>query len=77
VAALPQKYTYVSPKVDTYEMDDRGAMLRGEKVASGEMRNGDEETLRTPAPTYSEALMPVELDATPSLRGFDGGYRRY
>ncbi len=77
VAALPKKYTYMAPKVDTYEIDDPSAALRGEKTAVGGTRNGDEEQLRTPAPTYSEALMPVEMDATPSLPGSNRGYGRF
>lgn len=76
VSALPKKYTHVAPKVDTYEIDDRNAMMRGEKVGLG-MEERREEELRSPAPTYSEALMPVELDATPSLRGANRGYGRY
>jgi hypothetical protein len=75
VAALPKKYNYVAPKIDTYEIDDQNAHMRGEKVGMEERR---EEELRSPAPTYTEALMPVELDATPSLRGTNNrGYGRY
>ena len=76
VSALPTKYTYAAPKVDTYEIDDLNAVMRREKVGMG-MEERREEELRSPAPTYSEALMPVELDATPSLRGTNRAYGRY
>jgi len=78
VSALPKKYTYTAPKVETYEIDDRTAMLREKKSASTmEMSTENHEGLRSPAPTYSEALMPVELDATPTMRAPNRGFVRY
>jgi len=70
-----EAYVYKQPKVDTYEIDDRSATLRGEKrgweKAPGTMEIGGEERrspmspvspLRSPAPTYAQAMMPVELE---------------
>jgi len=65
------QFGYYGPKIDTYEVDAHSTM-RKEKtpVMSGvaEMGRPYQEDLRSPAPTYTEALMPVEMDATPSLR---------
>jgi hypothetical protein len=87
VEKLKRMYGYVGPKVDTHEIDDRGFYARGEKVAPmgservglAEMRGEDGEVLRSPAPEYSVAVMPVELDASPSVssRGDHRGYVRY
>ncbi|KAF8863047.1 hypothetical protein BDZ45DRAFT_722759 [Acephala macrosclerotiorum] len=68
ISSLPNKYGYFSPKVDTYEIDDRTAILR-EKRSNGAMEmHADEAVLRSPAPAYHEAMMPVELDGTSSIR---------
>jgi hypothetical protein len=90
VERLKRKYGYVGPKVDTYEIDDHGVYGRGgEKTAAvgagrvgvAEMRGEDGEVLRSPAPEYSVAVMPVELDASPSVhspsRGENRDYRGY
>jgi hypothetical protein len=81
--AYQKKYTYHAPKVDTYEIDDRTAAVRAEK----RWNNGDGlqdpqspiSPMKSPAPAYQEAFMPVELDAAPiemdaTPRG--GGRRR-
>lgn len=63
-----QRYGYKAPKVDTYEIDDRNAVLRDgtvEKVwlpGGKDMRAGGGKSPRTPAPTYQEAMMPAELE---------------
>ncbi|KUJ18982.1 uncharacterized protein LY89DRAFT_732512 [Mollisia scopiformis] len=63
-----KKYMYTSPKIDAYEMDDRTATMR-EKRGNGVMElHADDGGLRSPAPAYHEAMMPVELDGTSSLR---------
>ncbi|KAE9366561.1 hypothetical protein N431DRAFT_548403 [Stipitochalara longipes BDJ] len=64
IEKLKRTYGYVGPKVDTYEIDDHGVYGRGEKMAA--MR-GEEGELRSPAPEYSAAVMPIELDASPSI----------
>ncbi|KAH6720726.1 hypothetical protein BKA61DRAFT_652112 [Leptodontidium sp. MPI-SDFR-AT-0119] len=66
-----QQYGYYGPKVDTYEVDAQSAIGREKTPAVtgvAQMGRPYQEDLRSPAPTYSEALMPVEMDATPSLR---------
>jgi hypothetical protein len=75
--ANPRKeaYRYKQPKFDTYEIDDRSATLgsekRGWEKAPGTMEAGGEgwrspispvTPLRSPAPTYAQAMMPVELE---------------
>ena len=71
VERLKRKYGYVGPKVDTYEIDDHGVYGRGEK-----MRH-EEGELRSPAPEYSVAAFPVELDASPSVHASRGENRPY
>lgn len=67
-------YGYKAPKVETYEIDDRTAAMRGEKVAREKLAVATElgvhghEAILSPAPTYHEAMMPVELDGTSSVR---------
>ncbi|KAH7379749.1 hypothetical protein BKA64DRAFT_234883 [Cadophora sp. MPI-SDFR-AT-0126] len=67
-----QQFGYYGPKVDTHEIDAQST-VRKEKTPAvsgvAEMGKPYHEDLRSPAPTYTEALMPVEMDATPSLRG--------
>jgi hypothetical protein len=78
-SGLKREYSgYRGPKVDTYEIDDRNVTLRSDKLASEklavatELGVRDQEVIRSPAPTYHEALMPVELDDT-SVRGRSRG----
>jgi hypothetical protein len=65
--AYQNKYTYHAPKVDTYEIDDRASAVRTEK----RWNNGDGQLespispMKSPAPAYQEAFIPVELDAAP------------
>ncbi|CZR55808.1 uncharacterized protein PAC_05696 [Phialocephala subalpina] len=76
ISAPPNKYYYASPKVDTYEIDDRTAILR-EKRSNGAMEmHADESGLRSPAPAYHEAIMPVELDGTSSIKAPSRDQRR-
>ena len=85
VEKLKRMYGYVGPKVDTYEIDDHGAYEREKTPAMGhgigvaQTRGDDGEVLGSPAPEYSVAVMPVELDASPrvSSRGESRGYVRY
>lgn len=73
ITSPTKKYMYMSPRVDAYEMDDRSAILR-EKRSNGAMEmHADESGLRSPAPAYHEAMMPVELDGTSSIRGVSRG----
>ncbi|KAE8447071.1 hypothetical protein EG329_011206 [Mollisiaceae sp. DMI_Dod_QoI] len=74
ITAPPRKYAYTSPKLDTYEIDDRTAVLR-EKRSNGAMEMHADEYggLRSPAPAYHEAIMPVELDGTSSIRAVSRG----
>jgi len=69
-------YAYKSPKIDSHEIDDRTATLRGEKAQQGfgekmpqatELGVQDHERVWSPAPTYREFAMPVELDGTSSV----------
>jgi hypothetical protein len=68
------KYEYSSAKVDAFEVSGGTAVLTGEKKWDGvpEM-GGDEQNVlrspRSPAPMYSETMMPVELDGTSSFGG--------
>ncbi|KAH8761327.1 hypothetical protein BGZ57DRAFT_145966 [Hyaloscypha finlandica] len=88
VEKLKRQHGYVGPKVDTYEIDDHSVHGRGEKSAAmgmgagrmgvAEMRGDYGEPLRSPAPEYSVAVMPVELDASPApSRGENRPYGRY
>jgi hypothetical protein len=66
--ASQNKYTYHAPKVDTYEIDDRTAAVRAEKRwnnGDGQQQESPISPMRSPAPAYQEAFMPVELDAAP------------
>jgi len=80
--AYQNKYTYHAPKVDTYEIDDRTAAVRAEKRwnnGDGQQQESPISPMKSPAPAYQEAFMPVELDAAPiemdaTPRG--GGWRR-
>jgi len=85
VEKLKRQHGYVGPKVDTYEIDDHGVYGRGgEKTAAfgagrageAEMRGQEGEVLRSPAPEYSVAVMPVELDASPSVHAPSRGENR-
>ncbi|KAH7327166.1 hypothetical protein BKA65DRAFT_510076 [Rhexocercosporidium sp. MPI-PUGE-AT-0058] len=65
-----QQYGYHGPKIDAHEVDAQSTMMKEKTPAvngSQEVGRPYHEDLRSPAPTYTEALMPVELDATPSL----------
>jgi hypothetical protein len=59
------KYNYVPP---VPEVDGWSAGREEKKWGEAVEMNGYD-ALRTPAPTYSEAILPVELDGTSSLRG--------
>ncbi|KAL2061258.1 hypothetical protein VTL71DRAFT_7531 [Oculimacula yallundae] len=66
-----QQYGYFGPKVDTYEVDAQSTMMKEKTPAVGavsEVGRTYQDDTRSPAPTYTEALLPVEMDATPSLR---------
>ncbi|KAK0113558.1 hypothetical protein ONS95_013809 [Cadophora gregata] len=66
-----QQFNYYGPKVDTHEVDAQTTVMKEKTPAvSGvaAMQRPYHEDLRSPAPTYTEALMPVEMDATPSVR---------
>jgi hypothetical protein len=71
--AQRKKYEYSSPRVDAYEVGEDQSGFKEEKAwgrpGAMEMDADEVRSLRSPAPTYTEALILVELDATPSLRG--------
>lgn len=82
---LKRQYGYMGPKVDTYEIDNHGVYGRGgEKTAAfgagrvgvAEMRGQEGEVMRSPAPEYSVAVMPVELDASSSVHAPSRGENR-
>lgn len=70
------QHNYYGPKVDTYEIDDRNAVLRGEKSpavygGNGYQNGGGQQRaeLNSPAPAYSYGgPFAVEMDATPVVR---------
>ena len=72
--AYRKKYEYSSPRVDAYEVSGGHGVVREEKRwdAPMEMDGVEQQVLRSPrspAPMYSEAVIPVELDGTSSVRG--------
>lgn len=69
---------YAAPKNDAYEIGDRTSIMREKKAATAmEMGTDDYESLRSPAPTYTEAPIPVEMDATPVYRSPNTVYGRF
>ena len=68
VMSSTKKYMYTSPRLDTYEMDDRAAILH-EKRSNDVAEMHADGALRSPAPAYHESMMPVELDGTSRFEG--------
>lgn len=70
--AKANQYVYRGPKVDTYEVSGTHGLTRDEKTwreqgpTVNEMGLDEAEVRspRSPAPMYSENIMPVELDGT-------------
>lgn len=71
-----KKYEYSSPRVDAYEVGGDQNRFKEEKMwgRQGAMEMGGDElrSPRSPAPMYTEAVVPVELDGTSSVRGTNG-----
>lgn len=74
-APLREYYNHAGPKVDTYEVDAQSYAMSEKQphtLGAVELAQPHREELRSPAPTYMESLVPVEMDATPSLRSARG-----
>ena len=72
-ANQPQKkYDYSSPRPDVHEVNGfKEENMWGGPTAT-EIGGEELRSPRSPAPMYTEALMPVELDGTSSFRGSGG-----
>ena len=73
-ASNPQRmnHEYFKPKADAYEIGEDQSGFKEEKTwgrqGATEMGGDELRSPRSPAPRYSEAVMPVELDGTSSFR---------
>lgn len=72
VMSPTKKHMYASPRLDTYEMDDRTAIMREKRDNGVVEMHTDEGGLRSPAPAYYESIMPAELDGTSSFHSVSG-----
>lgn len=70
--AQQKKYEYSNPRADAYEVAGEQNGFKEEKTwgRQGAMEMGGDElrSPRSPAPRYSEAVVPIELDGTSSFR---------